>query len=400
MRILHTSDWHLGRNLELFSRQAEQEKFLNELISIAKDEKADLAVIAGDIFDTANPPVWAEKLYYDTLKRLTDEGVGVLVISGNHDSPQGLCSEESLAGANGIIMCEYPSTKVRCGSYGDILTVEENGEGWMKIRLKNGEKAVIATLPYPSESRIAKLVSFVSGEDEIKASYNERIKKITCSLAEHFMPDCANIFVSHLYINGGKPSDSERNFQLGGAYALNADIIPPECDCALLGHLHRPQRVSGAMCPAYYSGSPLAYSFSEAGYAKSVYIVDVINHKAEIKPVELTCGRTLISTQAGSAAEAIAWCEAHGGDDILAELKIVSDMPISTEQLKTMREACPGLVSIIPDISSDAILNENKGSERLMKPIEESFADFYRLKNGCDMPDNVRKIFADLRGEA
>ena len=86
--------------------------------------------------------------------------------------------------------------------------------------------------------------------------------------------------------------------------------------------------------------------------------------------------------------------------DILAELKIVSDMPISTEQLKTMREACPGLVSIIPDISSDAILNENKGSERLMKPIEESFADFYRLKNGCDMPDNVRKIFADLRGEA
>lgn len=400
MRILHTSDWHFGRNLEFFSRQAEQEKFSDELIKIAKDEKADLAVIAGDIFDTANPPVWAEKLYYDTLKKLTDEGVGVLVISGNHDSPQGLCSAESLAGSNGIIMCEYPSTKVREGSYGNILTVEESGEGWMRIRLNGGEKAVIAALPYPSESRIAKLVNFVSGDDEIKASYNERIKKITYSLAEHFKPDCANIFVSHIYINGGKPSDSERNFQLGGAYALNADIIPPECDCALLGHLHRPQKVGGAMCPAYYSGSPLAYSFSEAGYTKSVYIYDIKNHKADIKAVSLTCGRTLISTQVNGAPEAIAWCEAHGGEDILAELKIVSDVPISTEQLKTMRDACPGLISIIPDVPSDTAVAESESAGRLLKPIEESFADFYRLKNGSDMPENVKKIFADLRGEA
>ena len=400
MRILHTSDWHLGRNIENRSRQEEQEKFSDELVKIAEEEKADLVIVAGDIFDSANPPVWAEKLYYDTLKKLTDKGVGVIVISGNHDSPQGLCSAESLAGASGIIMCEYPSTVVRTGSYGGLFNVTESGEGWFKLTLKNGGKAVIAALPYPSESRIAKLTRFVSGEDEVKASYNEKIKEIAFSLAERFAPDCANIFVSHIYIDGGKTSDSERNFQLGGAYALNTDIFSPECDCAMLGHLHRPQKINGAMCPVYYSGSPLAYSFSEAGYAKSVYIADIKNHKAEVKAVPLTCGRALVSAEVNGAAEGIAWCEAHSGDNIWAELTVKGNMPISSEQLKAMHDACGGLVSVIPDIASDKQEISAGGEKRLLKPVEESFEDFYRLKYGCDMPENVKKVFADLRGEA
>ena len=398
MRILHTSDWHFGRNIENFSRQEEQEAFSKELVKIATDEKVDLCIVAGDIFDSFNPPVWAQKLYYETLKNLTDNGVGVIVAAGNHDSPQGLCSAESLARSCGVIMCEFPLSVAETGDYGKLFTIIESGEGWFALALKNGEKAVIAALPYPSESRIAKAVEYSEGEANIKADYNKRLGELMNTVCSNFKPDCANIMISHIYVNGGKTSDSERNFQLGGAYAVMGNTIPAECDYVALGHLHRPQKAEGCLCPAYYSGSPMSYSFSEAGYAKSVYVVDIKNHKTEMKTVQLESGRSLVSVTLDGAEEAVRWCREQGNNEIWAELKINTDMPITAEQLKIIREACPGVVSVQPQLTGSENVAEN-AERRLGKSLEESFADFYKLKMGADMPEKIKNAFAELRGE-
>lgn len=398
MRILHTSDWHFGRNIENFSRQQEQEAFSKELVEIAVEEKVDLCIVAGDVFDSFNPPVWAQKLYYETLKNLTDNGVGVVVAAGNHDSPQGLCSAESLARSCGVVMCEYPLSVAETGDYGKLFTVTESGEGWFAITLKNGEKAVVASLPYPSESRIAKVVEYSEGEENIKADYNKRLGELMNTVCANFQPDSANIMISHIYVNGGKTSDSERNFQLGGAYAVMGSTIPVECDYVALGHLHRPQKAEGCLCPAYYSGSPMSYSFSETGYAKSVYVVDIINHKAEVKTLQLESGRSLVSVTLEGAEEAVRWCREQGDAKIWAELKIKTDMPLTAEQLKIMREACPGIVSVQPQLTGAENIVETT-ERRLGKSLEESFEDYYRLKMGTDMPENIKNAFAELRGE-
>lgn len=398
MKILHTSDWHFGKNIENVSRMEEQTAFSKELCSVALDNNVDAVIVAGDVFDTVNPPLWTEKLYYDTLKNLADAGIPSIVISGNHDSPQGLCSAKSLAGSNGIIICEYPYTVVEKGNYGNLVTVNESGAGWFEITTAKGKKAVIAALSYPSESRIAQTVDYSEGESNIKKDYNERLKLLINDLASHFKKDHANIFVSHIYVNGGKTSDSERNFQLGGAYAVNGDTLPCNCDYIALGHLHRPQKVSGTDCPAYYSGSPIAYSFSEEGYSKSVYVVDITDHNADVKTVELSCGKSMVTARLNGIEEAVRWCEQHSGADIWASIEIVSDCPITSEQLKTMKNLCPGLVTVSPVImtNEEAVISSDK---RLSKPIEETFEDFYKLKCGKEMPENIRKAFADLRGD-
>ncbi|HBC97757.1 MAG TPA: exonuclease SbcCD subunit D, partial [Clostridium sp.] len=153
MRILHTSDWHLGKNLEGRSRMDEQEAFLKDFVKIVNDNNVDLIIIAGDIYDSYNPPARAEKMFYDTLKKLSSNGERLtLVISGNHDNPDRLVAAGPLARDHGIIMVGTPKSVVPCGSYGRHKVIN-SGEGFIEIEI-NGERAVIITVPYPSEKRL------------------------------------------------------------------------------------------------------------------------------------------------------------------------------------------------------------------------------------------------------
>ena len=153
MRILHTGDWHLGKNLEGQSRMDEQELFLNDFIEIVERQDVDLVIIAGDVYDSSNPPARAEKMFYDTLKRISNHGKRLtLVISGNHDNPERLVAAGPLAMEHGIIMVGTPKTIVQQGDYGKHKILN-SGEGFIEIEI-NGEKSVILTVPYPSEKRL------------------------------------------------------------------------------------------------------------------------------------------------------------------------------------------------------------------------------------------------------
>ncbi len=165
MRILHTSDWHLGKNLEGLSRMEEQELFLKDFIEIVEAKQVDLVMIAGDVYDSPNPPAKAEKMFYDTLKKLSANGERLtLVIAGNHDNPERLVAAGPLARDHGIIMVGTPKTIVAQGEYGRHQVID-SGEGFVEFEI-NGEKAVILTLPYPSEKRLNEVLYGAMDEEE------------------------------------------------------------------------------------------------------------------------------------------------------------------------------------------------------------------------------------------
>lgn len=253
MKILHTADWHLGKNLEGQSRLDEQQEFLNDFVKIVEDNNIDLVVIAGDIYDTSNPPARAEKLFYDTLKKLSKKGERlILVIAGNHDNPERLVAAGPLAMEHGIIMVGTPKTVVLPGEYG-MHKVVNSGEGFIEIDIR-GEKAVILTVPYPSEKRLNEvLYNAVDSDDEKLKSYSDRIKELFDSLAVNFREDTINLVVSHLYAMGSEESGSERSIQLGGSYIVDGSCFPEKAQYIALGHVHKYQIVPCTRKRARYS---------------------------------------------------------------------------------------------------------------------------------------------------
>ncbi|MDO5518789.1 MAG: exonuclease subunit SbcD, partial [Clostridium sp.] len=275
MRILHTADWHLGKNLEGYSRMDEQEEFLNDFVHIVEDNNIDMIIIAGDVYDSSNPPARAEKMFYDTLKKLSRDGERLtLVISGNHDSPERLVAAGPLARDHGIIMVGTPKTVIPRGEYGKHQVLE-SGEGFIEIEI-NGEKSVILTVPYPSEKRLNEIIyNGMDNEEEKAKSYSDRIFSLFDSLKKHYREDTINLAVSHLFAMGSEESGSERSIQLGGTYIVDGSCFPKEAQYVALGHVHKPQIVPGTNKRARYCGSPIHYNKKEISFEKKCFIVDV-----------------------------------------------------------------------------------------------------------------------------
>ena len=219
MRILHTSDWHLGRSLEHISRIGEQRDFIDCLVNIADEEDVDLVLIAGDIYDTYNPSAAAEELFYEAMDRLGGkDGRAVIVIAGNHDNPERLCAASPLAYKNGIILLGYPGSDA--GEYemkAEGISIVDSGPGWLELSLSRCEhNAVIITMPYPSEARLEELLSEEADEAELQNAYSAKIGSIFSRLSGKFRDDTVNLITAHLFLMGGSTSDSERTLQVGG----------------------------------------------------------------------------------------------------------------------------------------------------------------------------------------
>jgi len=296
MRVLHTSDWHLGKTLEQYSRLEEQEEFLEEFIEIVKNNHIDLVIIAGDIYDNGNPPARAEKMFYNTLKNITSRGeTAVLVVAGNHDNPERLAAASPLAYEHGVVLLGEPKSIARQGSFGEFnlenkadFEIIESGEGYLELSIR-GEKAVIITLPYPSEKRLNEvLYDGMESEEERLKSYSERIYELFSSLKENYREDTINLVVSHLFAMGSEESGSERSIQLGGSYIVNGSCFPKEAQYIALGHVHKPQMVPGTDKRARYSGSPLHYNKKEINFQKKCFIVDVkAGEESNIEEVDI-----------------------------------------------------------------------------------------------------------------
>lgn len=398
MRILHTGDWHLGKNLEGASRMDEQELFLNDFVDIVEKNKVDLVIIAGDVYDNSNPPARAEKMFYDTLKKLSKNGERlILVIAGNHDNPERLVAAGPLAMEHGIIMSGTPKTVIQCGEYGQHKVIN-SGEGFIEVEINN-ERAVILTVSYPSEKRLNEVLygEMDSDEDRVK-TYGERIKSLFDSLEKNYRSDTINLVVSHLFAMGSEEGGSERSIQLGGSYIVNWSCFPKEAQYIALGHVHKPQIVPGTNKKARYSGSPLHYNKKEINITKKCFIIDVkANEECVVNEIELKIYKPIEIWKCESISDAIDKCEENKDRNCWVYLEVKCDRYIREDEIKKMKGIKKDILEIIPKLQSD---EENESAVTIQeKSFEEIFREFYKKERNIEADDEVVNLLLKLVSE-
>ncbi|GAX91037.1 exonuclease SbcCD subunit D [Effusibacillus lacus] len=404
MRILHTADWHFGKTLEGRDRLPEQAQFVEELCEICEQEAVDLVLMAGDVYQTANPSAAAEDLFYYAVDRLSANGRrGVVVIAGNHDNPDRLVAASPLAHRNGIILIGRPHDEIvwAPGPSRNRVQVVEAGPSWLKLRIPGVDHhAVIAALPYPSESRLRELLTRSTEDAELRKEYNAQIAYIFEKLTSHYRRDTVNLAMSHLYVQGGQMSESEHQIQVGGAYSVDPGSFPEIAQYVALGHLHRPQGVSASPVPTRYSGSPLAYSFSECNHKKSVVLIEATpGIPAQIREIPLSSGKPLVKwTAEGGIRQVQQWVEE--GRDPLAwiDLTVHVETALTMEDIQLLRAMHEGFVNIrpvFPDLNQTLSAAEVKNLSD-----EEMFIRFYeRQTNGATPEPELVRLFLELTAD-
>lgn len=396
MKILHTGDWHLGKSLEGYSRLEEQEKFLENFVNIVDQNNIDMVIIAGDIYDSFTPQAKAEKLFYETLKKISNNGERItVVISGNHDSPERLVAALPLAIEHGIIMMGTPKTVVETGLYGNANVIS-SGSGYFEIKI-NDETAVVLGIPYPSEKRLNEvLYNGMDSDQEKLTSYEERLKLLFNELAVHYREDTINILTSHLFVMGSQESGSERSIQLGGSYLINSSIFPSNAQYIALGHIHKPQIVPGTDKKARYSGSPIHYNKSEISYKKSVWMIDVKAGKdAVIEAIELDVYKPIEIWVCKNFEEAVEKCTKESERDCWVYLEIETDDYIRENQIKELKDLKKDILSIKPIISK-INSNEDIAKSYKEKSFEEIFKEFYVSNKGVEVSEETLKTLLEI----
>lgn len=398
MRILHTGDWHLGKKLDFFSRIDEQRKVLNEICDIADSEKVDLVLVAGDLFDAYNPPVEAVELLYDTLKRLTNGGQRpVIAIAGNHDSPDRIDAPDPLARACGILFIGHPNAEIRHSNISTSFDIIQADKGFIELLLPQYRFPVrILTTPFANEVRLRHYL----GLDDREQQLNRVLAEHWEMLANQYCDDQGvNLLLAHLYMlkRGGEvleEPDGEKPIKIGNADLIYSDLIPNPIQYTALGHLHRFHDIGYEKSPVVYSGSPLSYSFSEAGQQKQVVIVDVEpGEPAVYSTIPLHGGKPLHRKKFSDISLCLQWLHDH--PNALVELTLVSDTFLTSSELKSIQQAHDGIIHIIPVVKNrpqDAAHN----TVDLQKDIKALFADYFVSRHGQEPNEEINALFDEI----
>jgi len=336
MRVLHTSDWHVGKALRGRSRAPEHEAVLGEIAGIARREAVDLAIVAGDLFDSATPSPEAERIVYRGLLDLAEGGRPVIVVAGNHDSAQRLGAVAPLSQASGIHVA---------------AAVRPPGDGGVVDIAPGGERAQVALLPFPSQRYVVTADLLLSGDAaDAHAAYADRVVRILATLTERFRADTINLVVAHLMVMGGTMGGGERGAHTVFDYWVPATAFPASAQYVALGHLHRRQQLAGP-APLHYCGSPLQLDFGETANDPAVNLVDVRpGLPADVRTVSLTAGRRL-RTLRGTLADVVD----GAGDPADDYLRVVLDEPARAGLADEVRSLLPNTVEVVlapPDAGS------------------------------------------------
>ncbi len=404
MKLLHTSDWHLGKRLDDFSRMEEQQSVLLEICELAEREQVDAVLVAGDLFDTFNPPTEAVDLFYKSLKRLSNNGRRpVIAIAGNHDSPDRIESPDPLARECGIIFAGYPNSNVAPFELESGLKVLQSSEGFLELRLPESEIPLRLLLtPYANEYRLKTCLGLENSEEELRTVLQQKWQQ----LADQFCDENGvNVLVSHLFVvrKGEKlpeePVDEKPILPVGGAQAIFTENIPGQVQYTALGHLHRMHRVDSNPCPVYYSGSPLSYSFSEANQKKYVLLADVEPAgTAAVREVELTRGKKLWRKRAEGLEDALQWLVEN--QDCLVELTLVTDTFLTALERRQLSAAHSGIVAIIPEvIHAEDLVGTNQKKIDLTRSMEELFCDYFKHEKGQEPNNELMNLFTEILAE-
>ena len=399
MRILHTADWHLGKKLDHFSRLEEQKIVMDEICTIADDQNADVIIVAGDLFDTFNPPVEAVDLLYKTLKRLTNNGKRpVIAIAGNHDSPDRIDAPNPLARECGILFVGNPDVTIPKMEIENGFEITASENGFLEIKLPQYTYPIrIITTPYANEMRLKTYLGAENKEQQL----NELLQTSWSQLADKYCDNKGvNILTTHLYMlkRGGEileEPDGEKPLRIGNADIVYTDCIPQQIQYTALGHLHRYQNVGGHSSPVVYSSSPLSYSFSEAGQDKKVVLIEAQpDEKVKLTPISLQSGRPLHRKRFETIDLAVEWLLAN--PYCLLELTLVSDTFIANSDSKRIYESHDGIIFIIPIILNENNQNIQTAKVNLDQNIQGLFADYFHSKYKQQPNNEILDLFNEI----
>lgn len=368
MKILHTSDWHLGRSLYGRRRFSEFENFLNWLIESLQSEAIDVLLVAGDIFDTATPGNQVQELYYRFLWRVAATGCRhVVITAGNHDSPSLLNAPRALLRALDIhvvgCMRDIPAEEV-------VILRDTLGE----------PQLIVCAVPYLRDRDIRRA--------EAGETIDDKDRKLVAGIAEHYRlvaeaalslssslasrgTNIPIVAMGHLFTSGGKTAtgDGVRELYVGTLGQVRADIFPDCFDYLALVHLHRAQRVMGSET-CRYSGAPLPMSFGEAGHKKIVLVLSLDHQGCRVEEKPVPCFQRL-TTLAGDW-EAISsgvaalkkeagpvWLEVlYQGEELVADLRerlqeLVTGTELEVLRIKDLRLTAAGMDGGIDEATLD-----------------------------------------------
>lgn len=264
LRILHTSDWHLGRAFHRVNMLDAQAEFIGHLVATAREREVDAVVVSGDVYDRAVPPLAAVELFDDALHRLADLGVPTVMISGNHDSARRLGVGAGLIDRAGIHLRTDPAG---CGQ--PVVLSDAHGD------------VAFYGLPYLEPALVKDEFGVRrAGHEAVLGAAMERVR---ADLADR-PTGTRSVVLAHAFVTGGEASDSERDITIGGVAAVPAGVFDG-VDYVALGHLHGSQAISERV---RYSGSPLPYSFSESAHRKTMWLLD-LGAAGEIEAERIDC---------------------------------------------------------------------------------------------------------------
>lgn len=402
MRILHTSDWHLGQTLHTFDRTYEHDRFLDWLLDTLVTGEVDALLVAGDLFDSANPPASCQRRLFEFLAeaRRRQPDLNIVLVAGNHDSAGRLEAPSPILDAFGITVIGVPARN------GDASLDMER----MVVPLTTSDGTVAAwcmAIPFLRPGDVPR----VEGADDNYAAGIARLYQDALDVAlAHRQPGQAIVAMGHCHLVGGRVSElSERRIVIGGAEAMPVDIFGPQIAYAALGHLHLAQAVGQPS--RRYSGSPLPLSFAEIDYPHQVLLIDLDGENvAELR--ELRVPRFVemwrIPTEPASVDEVIAALDALVVPDLpdetwpYLEVRVQLEAPepdlrarveaaldgkaVRLARIDTRQASVAGGAAAMP-ASLDAL-------ERL-EPAEV-FARVYRQKYGEAAPGPLAAALAEL----
>ena len=368
MKLIHLSDLHLGKRVNDFPMLEDQAYILDRILEIAGEEQPDAVLIAGDVYDKTVPSAEAVALLDGFLVKLADRSLPVLLISGNHDSPERLAFANRLMEGRGVYIAP-----VYHGEVSPVTLEDDRGpvDFWL--------------LPFLKPAHIRRFFP-----EEGVESFTDAM---ACAI-RHMPLDPArrNVLVTHQFVTGAARCESEE-VSVGGADNVDASVFAP-FDYVALGHLHGPQNVGGERIR--YCGTPLKYSFSEAGHQKSVTIVELGEKGSlEVRAVPLLPQRDMVELR-GSFAQ-LKSPEFYGQVDRDAYVRVIlTDENDIYDAMGQLRPVYPNLMALDYDnlrTRSGAVVLEEADVKR--DPLE-LFADFYQQQNHQPMSEEQRRYLTEL----
>ena len=396
MRVLHTSDWHLGTTLGRVRREADHDVVLDEIAAIAAQGELDLVVHTGDVFDHARPGVEELHRAFEALARLAALAP-VVVIAGNHDSSDLFEVLDRVVGMTARLAGDASAHRIRFVGHarpagrGGVLTFP-GGAG------SEGQEARLAVLPFVHPNALVR--SFDLPAERWNGSYTDGVGLVEANLADGlttgFDPTRhVALFAAHLHVGGAVWSGSERKVHVADDYATKVDHLPT-ASYAAFGHIHRPQELPGAV--GRYAGSPIPIDFGELGEAKSVVVLDAPpGRRARPEVVPLSGGRPLVRL-AGTLEEVAAKADPASTGIHQVIVDVEAPVPDLAEQIArllpkaTLHSVVERVAGAAPPVAEEV----DPGAE---PPVADQFREFLAAK-GTSGPrvDRAMKVFEAFLG--